>query len=306
LLKVITDFGQSIASSLDLEAVARSVLDNVVRLVSADTLELKVKDEDTQTFVSYRFQESNGSGRKLVRSNQSQFGGLSEKVIRSRAPLFLADARSTSGKDAGGAITTPFQSYMGVPLFSGGEMVGCLEVAQATSAAFAQHDFDLLQLISGQVGAALSNAMLYEKERRRTAELSGLASLAQAVSAIQDPKDLFARLVDSVAPLFEAEIIGFLLYDENKRTLEGQVPFRGLPPHIVQIYRAAIGPDSAAQMLIAEQRPILTLNASEDEDWRTLGLTDIAVAASLRDSALMPLVSAGHMVGYFQVSHHKN
>ncbi|MBI3737801.1 MAG: PAS domain-containing protein, partial [Chloroflexi bacterium] len=36
LLKVITDFGQSIASSLDLEAVARSVLDNVVRLVSAD------------------------------------------------------------------------------------------------------------------------------------------------------------------------------------------------------------------------------------------------------------------------------
>ena len=36
-----------------------------------------------------------------------------------------------------------------------------------------------------------------------------------------------------------------------------------------------------------------------------LGLTDIAVAASLRDSALMPLQVGGNMIGYFQVSHHR-
>ena len=36
------------------------------------------------------------------------------------------------------------------------------------------------------------------------------------------------------------------------------------------------------------------------------GLTDIAIAASLRDSVLVPLVSSGQMVGYLQVSHHRN
>jgi len=33
--------------------------------------------------------------------------------------------------------------------------------------------------------------------------------LAQAVNSAGDPKDLFARLVDSVAALFDADIIGF-------------------------------------------------------------------------------------------------
>ena len=46
------------------------------------------------------------------------------------------------------------------------------------------------------------------------------------------------------------------------------------------------------------------MNAAGDEAWRLLGVTDIAVAASLRDSALMPLISAGKMVGYLLLSHH--
>jgi GAF domain-containing protein len=58
--------------------------------------------------------------------------------------------------------------------------------------------------------------------------------------------------------------------------------------------------------LLKGRKPIITKNAALDENWGVLGLTDIAIAASLRDSALMPLISAGQMVGYFQVSHHRN
>ncbi len=106
--------------------------------------------------------------------------------------------------------------------------------------------------------------------------------------------------------LFDADIVGFLTYDENKHILEGQVPFRGLPAHIVEIYRASIAPGSPAESLLLDRQPILTMDASHDENWRLLGLTDIAVAASLRDSALMPLQMGGNMVGYFQVSHHRS
>jgi GAF domain-containing protein len=35
-----------------------------------------------------------------------------------------------------------------------------------------------------------------------------------------------------------------------------------------------------------------------------LGLADMATAASLRDNALVPLLSSGRMLGYFQVGHH--
>ncbi len=196
-------------------------------------------------------------------------------------------------------------SYIGMPLLASGELVGVLEAGQTMSAAFTHHDIDLLQLVASQTGAALRNAMLYEQERRRTIELSGLAGLAQAVGAIREPQELFTRLVESIAPLFDVDILGFLLYDETQRTLAGQVPFRGLPPHIVELYRVVIASKSPAETVLHEREPILTMNAAQDETWRTLGLSDVAVAASLRDSALMPLISSGKMVGYLQLSHHR-
>ncbi|HEX8993066.1 MAG TPA: GAF domain-containing protein, partial [Anaerolineales bacterium] len=303
LLRLVTGFSESISSVLDLDAVLHSILDQVLRLVPADLLELKTWDAETRAFVTYRFEESNGSGRKLVRSSQSQFGDLSKPLLEGQRSVMLADVGYAPGPKA--ASRPALASYLGLRLMASGELVGLLEAGQTTSAPFTQQERDLLELVAGQTGVTLRNAMLYEQERRRTVELSGLANLAQAVLAIREPEELFTRLVDSVAPLFDVEVLGFLLYDENKGTIEGQVPFRGLPAHIVQIYREPIARNGPAAELLRAQHPIVTMNAAEDATWNILGLTDVAVAASLRDSALMPLVSSGKMLGYLQLSHHR-
>ncbi len=304
ILKVVSDFGQAIASSLDLETVLRSILENLNRLIPADLLEIKAWDQDAQAFISYQFQSENPLKQKLVRVSQSQFRKFSEKVIKDRELLFIADVRSFTAQEAQDSFSA-IQSYLGAPLIAGGETVGLIEAGQMSGAAFTQQDGNLLRLVSGQASVALRNSILYEEEQRRSAELAGLANLARAAGSIQDPKDLFAQLVDSVAPLFDADIVGFLIYDQNKHTLEGQVPFHGLPVHIVEIYRASIAPGSPAESFLRGRQPILTMDASQDENWRLLGLTDIAVAVSLRDSALVPLQVGGNMVGYFQVSHHR-
>src|SRR5258706_3367675 len=61
---------------------------------------------------------------------------------------------------------------------------------------------------------------------------------------------------------------------------------------------------ASAQGVIAGQQPVFTVNAANDDTWRALGLTDIAIAASLRDTALVPLIPSGRMLGYLQVGHH--
>ena len=304
ILKIVSDFGQAIASSLDLETVLRSILENLNRLLPADLLEIKVWDADAQAFIAYRFQSEDQSSRKLVRITQSKFGKFSEKLIKDRELLLITDVRTSLAQEANGGFTA-IQSYLGMPLIVGGELVGLVEAGQMSGAAFTQQDLNLMRLVSSQAAVALRNSLLYEEEQRRSTELSGLANLAHTAGSIQDPKDWFARLVDSVAPLFDEDIVGFLIYDESKHTLEAQVPFRGLPAHIVEIYRTSIAPGSPAESLLLERQPILTMDASQDENWRLLGLTDIAVAASLRDSALMPLQVGGNMRGYFQVSHHR-
>jgi len=62
--------------------------------------------------------------------------------------------------------------------------------------------------------------------------------------------------------------------------------------------------DSSAEKIIASRRTIITQNTVGDESWHALGLADMATAASLRDIALVPLLSSGRMLGYFQVGHH--
>ncbi len=300
ILKVVTDFSEAIAASLDMESTIASVLENVNRLVPAEVMEIKVWDSAHQTLIPYWTHDTGEGSNSVTRMNQSQFGALTTQLVSQRQPLLLGRTQITQ-IDAASRV----QSYLGVPLMAGNELMGTVEAGQLGSATFGQHDLELVRFVSGQAAVAIRNAVLYEEEQGRASEMAALANLTQAISAIQEPRDLFTRLVDSVAPLFNAEIVGFLLYDENRRMLEGQVPFRGLPTSIVEIYRASVAADSPAERILSYQKPLLTIDAAQDENWHTLGLTNVALAASLRDSALVPLVSDKRMVGFLQVSHHR-
>jgi len=303
ILRMATVFSQSMATSLDLEATIRSIMDNVSRLIPSDVLELKLWNAEQQSMMMYRFEQFNSAS--LVTAPLSQFGSLTHQLIASRIPILIADTRSQAELNRNGELL-PIQSYLGIPLMAGGELVGALEAGQTTGGAFSQHDLDLLALVAGQMAGAIRNAKLYEDEQKRVAELVGLANLNQALGSMQDVQEVFANLVDSIAPLFSAEIVGFLLYDEENHTLAGQIPFRGLPAHFVQIYRTVVPRDGLAEKIILGQQPILTLSPVDDEKWRALGLADAAMAASLRDQALVPLISSGRMLGYFQVGHHSH
>ena len=301
ILRVATEFSQDVASSLDLESTVRSILENVGRLVPSDVLELKLWNVERNALIPFRYQ--NPSSNRIVTASLSRFGGLTDQLSERREPLLFNDIASMQQYMTGGEMN-PIHSYLGVPLMAGGELVGTLEAGQMSSGAFGAHDLNLLHLISGQAAVAIRNARLHEEEQKRRAELAGLANLNQVLGSVREGQDVIARLVESIAPLFQAEIIGFLLYDENKRLLEGRVPFRGLPAHFVEIYHALIAAGSPAEKLIENQQPVITTNAMSDEAWRILGLGDIATAASLRDVALIPLLSSGRMLGFLQVGHH--
>jgi len=303
-LRVVTEFSQSIAASLDLKTTVRSILDNVSRLVPSDMLELNLWDADEEALIPFRFQQSDTNSGDVMRAASSLFGKLTAQLVAGRVPIMLADARAQPELTLNDELPT-VQSYLGIPLIAGGEVVGTLEAGQAGSGAFGQHDLDLLIMVSGQAAVAIRNAKLFVDEQKHSSELAGLANLNQTLGTVRDTQNLFAQLVDKIAPLFEAEIIGFLLYDEERHTLEGKAPFRGLPASLVEIYRTTVSADSPAEQVITGQMPILTLSASTDENWRMLGLSNMALAASLRDIALIPLLSSGRILGYLQVGHHQ-
>ena len=303
MLKIISDFGRGVTESLDLDNTIYSILLNVSHLVPADVMEIKIWDLPRKTFDTYTLDPSGAS--KTMRAYTSQFGALTETLVARRATILIPDIRSANPEMAQLGEKSPVLSYIGLPLFANNELIGVLEFGHLSAGTLGQHDLDLLQLVSSQAGFGIQNARTYANELRRSKELSGLVNLTQSVGVTQDYSSLINRLIDSISPLFAVDILGFLLYDANKRTLEGQVPFQGLPRHIVEIYRTTILPESPAEKVIQEGRLISTRNAADDRIWGELGLQTIAQAASLRESVLAPMIAGEQFVGFVQISNHK-
>src|SRR4030095_10525875 len=188
----------------------------------------------------------------------SQFGELTNALCNRQRSLLIPDTRvpdPTLPKLNG---SSPVQFYLGLPLIVDRQLVGTLEIGHLSAGVLGQHDYDLVQLVSSQAAYSIRNAKVFASEQSRAAELNSLANLAQVFGASQDYTNLISRLVETIAPLFSVEVLGFLLYDENKRTLEGQIPFQGLPTHIVEIYRTTIQPEGKAEKILADRKLYIT------------------------------------------------
>lgn len=308
-LQTFTQLTEAMATSLDLDETLRAILETVEKLMPADFMEVTVWDAVGEVFLPYRFIGLPGVDRKLELAGERYrpdqgFTGL---LAAGRKALLIPDidARDDLRPEAE-IMPVPMRSYLGLPLSAGSELIGTLELGSMAVDAFREDDLDLVRLLSGQAAIAIHNALLYRAEQQRTAELTGLARLAQAFSSTRDPDALFARLIESIVPLIDVEIIGFLIYNEAHRILEARSPFHGIPDPVVALYSAPVPLNSPAETMLLEQDVLITEDASHDEVWAQFGLDYLAQAASLRETVLMPLTAGGHMLGYLQASNHKN
>ncbi len=122
------------------------------------------------------------------------------------------------------------------------------------------------------------------------------------MSAIHDPKDLYSRLVESLKPLLDAEIVGFWIYDKSKHVLEPKVPFVGIPGQFLENYNILIPADSQAEEILKGLETLTATDAGDNENMQKLGFTNLAVAAGIHGTVLLPIAPGGRFLGYLEAS----
>ena len=296
-----TELTRTMASSLDLENTLKAILESIERLFPSDLMEISIWDPEAQRLTPYRLVGLPGIDRRLekVAERHQANAGYSGFVVANQEALLVLDAGAFRlAQPADDRQRYPYQSYLGAPMLIGGCLVGTLELASLAKESYSENDLEVVNLLSGQAAVAVNNALLYAQELQRSTELAGLANLAQSVSVVRDPQDLYARLIDSISGLLVVEILGFLIYDENRRILEGQEPFLGLQPNVLEWLRAPIDPGSPAEAIWQQCDPIVVSDAPEDPRIQAFGLHHLALAAGIRQTVWMPLSSSGRTLGY--------
>ena len=270
VLRTFTEINQQITSSLELEETLLTILENIKRLAPADYMEITYWDADDQRLVPYRLQSAEKRLEKVTVQNNQQ-DGYSAIMLGDRQPLLVTDRETYHRANPHVAPKTyPYHSFLGFPLVFADKLVGTIELASLVKEGLTQRDLDMLRLFSEQAAISVHNALLFAEDKRRHQETAGLTQISQAVSSLKDSQDLFARLIESIKPLIDVEVLGFLIYDENQHILEGKLPFIGFQPSMLAWARFPILAGSPAEQLWLSQEMIISGEATSDAKLRLL------------------------------------
>jgi PAS domain S-box-containing protein len=300
----LTELSRKISASLDLERTLEAILEGVEHLIPFDIAEINIWDISKGHLVPYRYASAPGSEHRLSQAAEryKPGEGYSGYLFRHRTPLLINDVEAFQQvRPSVDLKRYPFNSFIGVPLLMGNDLIGTLELASFRKEGFSQVDLGMLRVLAGQAAVAVHNAVVYEAEQKRVRELEGLSDLAKAVSAVLDPQDLYNRLLNSILPLFSVEVLGFLIYDEERRILAAQAPFKGAPQDLLDDIWVELPANSQGALIFQSMETIVSRDAPEDERIQGLGLQHAARWTGISHMVLAPLTSGGRPVGYLQL-----
>ncbi|MFZ5916729.1 MAG: GAF domain-containing protein [Chloroflexota bacterium] len=221
-LSLLYQAGQATTSSLDVQQVLNSVANVMSQAIGVDSCSISEWEEGTDTLLTLT-----DVGHPLAQDVGKTYS-LAEypataRLLTTRQPLIVrtddptADASETHLLQEFGYAT-----MLALPLIVRDRVIGLVELYTVSPRDYSENDIELAQALTNQAAVALENARLYEAQRRRAEELSGLYDIALRSSSTLALDELLRQTMPQVVQLLNAEKGTLLLYDPNQRMLIAQ------------------------------------------------------------------------------------
>ncbi len=308
-LRVISEVSRALNATLDFSETLNAAVDGVNRLLQPDSVQLCLWNQESEhlhpvarsgpdTFVA----STHNSDQEMHRDN-----GFTGWVARKRLPLLVRNVLSQTEIDYTPRLTDPTTgSYLGVPLTVRNRFIGTLEITKPKPNEFDEDDQSLLVLIAEQIALAIDNARRYSDQTERIEELAGLQKIAEAMSMLQDPYQLYAQLGQRVAELMDTETGGVMLYDRDNERLVAQVPIYGVSDDIASDFIIPLNRGTPARSLWDDTFFWMSNNLPEEPIVADLGLSMIAEWTGTNTIAMAMMRLGDESIGLLHVSNKNN
>ena len=137
--------------------------------------------------------------------------GVVGRIVRSGEPAFLPDARSDPDFLSGDPDVV---SEIGIPLVTGGELFGVLNVESSGEHRLDEDDFSMMQIVGDRLAAALALGRERLKLTERASLLDRLTTFATVLYASLDPTTMDNEVVSGAGVVIPADQVVLVGRDE--------------------------------------------------------------------------------------------
>ncbi len=304
-LQLLSEITQAMSSTLDLSETMQATLDGTQRLINFDSAQVCLWDQSSELlhpmlrFGPKSFVEATRKEAEVYRRGEG-YGGW---IVNKRQPLIITDTALHDDPPRLERETAPsIGSVLAAPLYVRNRFIGTLELYCEETDRFDRTDQAILSLIAEQSAIAIENARQYSSQAVRVVELSGLQKIAGAISALEDPRQLYAQLGIRVAELMETEIAGVLVYSRDQEQLIAQRPFYGMVDAVASQFSIPLRKGSPARSLWETVNYWFSNNVVGDHLIKELNMSELVEMAGVKTIALASMTVGDERNGVLMVS----
>ena len=206
---------ETITSSLDIQQVLASILDNLNLVVPFDSASVfLIENENVRLTAMQGMQENTNL---MVNQLYPTGNALFQEISRTKVPLILKDAK-TDTRFENWALAQ-VHGWMGVPLIARGTIIGYITIDSYKIGQYNEHDANLAMTFAHQAAVAIENARLYERGERQIRQLTVLRDIDSAISSSFDLRVTLNVLIGYAVKELDADAATILLYNADLKSL---------------------------------------------------------------------------------------
>ncbi|HEY5731695.1 MAG TPA: GAF domain-containing protein [Anaerolineales bacterium] len=219
-LAIINSVQAALAAELDIQGIYEAVGDKIREIFRNTDMNIRVYDPQTN-LIHFPYMYENGE-RIIVDSIQRIEQGFTHHVLKTRETVVINENLLEEEKKYGSYTlegTSPEKSVLFVPLVTGEQARGLINLASMKEHAFSNSDVRLLQTLANSMSVALENARLFDETQRllketeeRNAELAVITSVQQGLASRLEFQSIINLVGDKVTEIFNAQATVISLY----------------------------------------------------------------------------------------------
>ena len=208
------EVARAVGSTLDLNTILETVLDEAIRATGAERGYLVFRDEETGDMVpcvARNLDQAAIAGDDFRVSRT-----IVERVATSGEPILTVNAKEDPRfASRPSVITYGLRSILCVPLLGKGRTIGTLYLDnRLKTGQFSQRDLDLLTAIASQAATVIENAMLYERLKQTNWQLA--QKMEEVNRAYEQLQATQAQLIRAEKQAAVVELAGATAHELNQ------------------------------------------------------------------------------------------